>query len=166
MEVPVALSTCLSEDTSINDSPVIFDVVDLNIADGYDEFTVKLITKIGFIFPFKRLKNKINLWASIFTTKIIRGRPRTSRNGGRSLKKFWIGSMHQVRRGWPLLDQPMISKIFQVSSDLLLTVFTCQHVTAWFRVLTEGMFISSGMMTSCVQAGSTVTNTTQLRAPP
>ena len=39
MEVPVAFSTRLSEDRSINDSPVIFDVVDLNIGDGYDEFT-------------------------------------------------------------------------------------------------------------------------------
>ena len=44
VELPVAFSTRLSDDTSINDSPVIFDVVDLNIEDGYDEFTGKKIT--------------------------------------------------------------------------------------------------------------------------
>ena len=39
MEVQVAFSTRLTEDTIINDSPVIFGTVDLNIGDGYDEFT-------------------------------------------------------------------------------------------------------------------------------
>ena len=39
MEVPVAFSTRLHEDTSINDGAVIFGTVDLNIGDGYDEFT-------------------------------------------------------------------------------------------------------------------------------
>ena len=39
VEVPVAFSTRLTENIGINDSPVIFDVVDLNIGDGYDEFT-------------------------------------------------------------------------------------------------------------------------------
>ena len=43
VEVPVAFSTRLTDDTSINESPVIFDVVDLNIGDGYDEFTGNLI---------------------------------------------------------------------------------------------------------------------------
>ena len=43
VEVPVAFSTRLTDDTSINDSPVIFGTVDLNIGDGYDEFTGKLI---------------------------------------------------------------------------------------------------------------------------
>ena len=44
MEVPVAFSTRLTEDIAIDDSPVIFDVVDLNIEDGYDEFSGILIT--------------------------------------------------------------------------------------------------------------------------
>ena len=48
MEVPVAFSTGMSEDTIINDSPVIFDVVALNIGDGYDEFTGKLNHKYQF----------------------------------------------------------------------------------------------------------------------
>ena len=39
VEIPVAFSTRLTDDKIINDSPVIFDVVDLNIEDGYDEFT-------------------------------------------------------------------------------------------------------------------------------
>ena len=39
VEVPVAFSTRLHEARSINDSPVIFGTVDLNIGDGYDEFT-------------------------------------------------------------------------------------------------------------------------------
>ena len=39
VEVPVAFSTRLIEDTSINDSPVIFGTVDLNVGDRYDEFT-------------------------------------------------------------------------------------------------------------------------------
>ena len=39
VEVPVAFSTLLTGDTSINDSPVIFGTVELNIGDGYDEFT-------------------------------------------------------------------------------------------------------------------------------
>ena len=38
MEVPVAFSTRLTEDIGIDDSPVIFDVVDLNIEDGYDGY--------------------------------------------------------------------------------------------------------------------------------
>ena len=42
VEVPVAFSTRLTDDTIINDSPVIFGTVDLNIGDGYDEFTGKL----------------------------------------------------------------------------------------------------------------------------
>ena len=46
VEVPVAFSTHLTDDTSITDGPVIFDVVDLNIGDGYDEFTGNLITNI------------------------------------------------------------------------------------------------------------------------
>ena len=49
VEVPVAFSTRLTDDTSINDSPVIFGVVDLNIGDGYDEFTGKLITNRFYI---------------------------------------------------------------------------------------------------------------------
>ena len=44
VEVPVAFSTRLTEDTGIDDSPVIFDVVDLNIEDGYDEFSGNFIT--------------------------------------------------------------------------------------------------------------------------
>ena len=34
-----SFSTRLHEDTTINDGPVIFGTVDLNIGDGYDEFT-------------------------------------------------------------------------------------------------------------------------------
>ena len=41
---PVAFSTRLDENTSLNDSPVIFETVDLNIGDGYDEFTGKRVT--------------------------------------------------------------------------------------------------------------------------
>ena len=41
VESPVAFSTRLTADTIINDSPVRFDVVDLNIGDGYDQFTGK-----------------------------------------------------------------------------------------------------------------------------
>ena len=37
----MAFSTRLHEDTIINDGPVIFGTVDLNIGDGYDEFTGK-----------------------------------------------------------------------------------------------------------------------------
>ena len=50
VEVPVAFSTRLHEDTSVNDSPVIFGTVDLNTGDGYDEFTGNLITNINFTF--------------------------------------------------------------------------------------------------------------------
>ena len=34
-----AYSVRLHEDTILNDSPVIFGTVDLNVGDGYDEFT-------------------------------------------------------------------------------------------------------------------------------
>ena len=53
MEVPVAFSTRLHEDTTTNDSPVIFGTVDLNIGDGYDEFTGNLIRDISFMFHFE-----------------------------------------------------------------------------------------------------------------
>ena len=53
VEVPVAFSTRLTDDTSINDSPVIFETVDLNIGDGYDEFTGNSITNITFISRFE-----------------------------------------------------------------------------------------------------------------
>ena len=46
VEVPVAFSTRLHEDTITNDSPVIFGTVDLNIGDGYDEFTGNVFTNI------------------------------------------------------------------------------------------------------------------------
>ena len=59
VEVPVAFSTRLTEDTIVNDSPVIVDVVDLNIGDGYDEFTGNSITNINFIFQFRNLKIRI-----------------------------------------------------------------------------------------------------------
>ena len=39
MEVPVAFSTRLDGDTVIDDGAVIFGTVDLNIGDGYDEFS-------------------------------------------------------------------------------------------------------------------------------
>ena len=39
--VSAAFSTRLDEDTELTDSPVIFGRVDLNIGDGYDEFTGK-----------------------------------------------------------------------------------------------------------------------------
>ena len=48
VEVPVAFSTHLTNDAIITNSPVIFDVVDLNIEDGYDEFT-------GILFTDKQL---------------------------------------------------------------------------------------------------------------
>ena len=48
VEIPVAFSTRLTDDAIITDSPVIFDVVDLNIEDGYDEFT-------GILFTDKQL---------------------------------------------------------------------------------------------------------------
>ena len=34
-----SFSTRLHEDTTTSDSPVIFGTVDLNVGDGYDEFT-------------------------------------------------------------------------------------------------------------------------------
>ena len=50
-----SFSTRLHEDTDINDGPVIFGTADLNVGDGYDEFT-GLITMIknetiGFLPP-------------------------------------------------------------------------------------------------------------------
>ena len=38
-EDQVAFSARLRDDTNINDSPVVFDEVDLNVGDGYDEFS-------------------------------------------------------------------------------------------------------------------------------
>ena len=38
-QVSAAFSTRLHEDTMLSDSAVIFGTVDLNIEDGYDEFT-------------------------------------------------------------------------------------------------------------------------------
>ena len=40
----MAFSTRLTGDVVIDDSPVIFDVVDLNIGVGYDEFSGIFIT--------------------------------------------------------------------------------------------------------------------------
>ena len=50
-----SFSTRLHEDTDINDGPVIFGTVDLNVGDGYDELTglttmIKNET-IGFLPP-------------------------------------------------------------------------------------------------------------------
>ena len=42
----MAFSTRLHEDTITNDSPVIFGIVDLNIGDGYDEFTGNFYIKV------------------------------------------------------------------------------------------------------------------------
>ena len=52
-----AFSTRLHEDTTLSDSAVIFGTVDLNIGDGYDEFTGVL---------------KSNYWDIIYFTKEIR----------------------------------------------------------------------------------------------
>ena len=49
----MAFSTRMSEDTSINDSPVIFGTVDLNIGDGYDEFTGKFVPNISLLLLWK-----------------------------------------------------------------------------------------------------------------
>ena len=38
-DVSAAFSTRLHEETTLSDSPLIFGIVDLNIGDGYDEFT-------------------------------------------------------------------------------------------------------------------------------
>ena len=43
MTPSAAFSARLHENTIINDSPVIFGTVDLNIGNGYDEFTGLLI---------------------------------------------------------------------------------------------------------------------------
>ena len=43
VETRIAFSTRLTENVRINDNPLIFDVVDLNIGDGYNEFTGTLI---------------------------------------------------------------------------------------------------------------------------
>ena len=51
---PVAFSTRLDENTSINDSPVIFETVDLNIGDGYDEFTGKFVTNNSVMAQFMK----------------------------------------------------------------------------------------------------------------
>ena len=58
VEVPVAFSTRLQGYTNIDDSPVIFEIVDLNIGDGYDEFTGNLIRDISFMFHFEETKNE------------------------------------------------------------------------------------------------------------
>ena len=41
MAPSVAFSVRLHENTEISDSPCVFGTVDLNIGDGYDEFTGK-----------------------------------------------------------------------------------------------------------------------------
>ena len=41
IQVSAAFSVRLHEDTTLGDSAVIFETVDLNIGDGYDEFTGK-----------------------------------------------------------------------------------------------------------------------------
>ena len=43
LEVPVAFSARLSENTVADDDPVVFETVDLNVGEGYDEFSGKTI---------------------------------------------------------------------------------------------------------------------------
>ena len=57
MEVPVAFSTSLQEDTDTDDNTIIFGIVDLNIEDGYDELTGNLITSTSFTFLFRKSSN-------------------------------------------------------------------------------------------------------------
>ena len=38
-EVSAAFSTRLHEETTLSDGPVVFGTINLNIGDGYDEFT-------------------------------------------------------------------------------------------------------------------------------
>ena len=54
MTPAVAFSVRLHEDTEINDSPCVFGTVNLNIGNGYDEFTdlSKYITKILLNYTF------------------------------------------------------------------------------------------------------------------
>ena len=56
-DVSVAFSTRLHQDTTIDDSPVIFGTVDLNIGDGYDEFTGK---KVNLTWKRNILKIPLN----------------------------------------------------------------------------------------------------------